>query len=223
MSRLERLDPGRGRRGRRFETRAPRRSFLIVCEGEVTEVLYFKAFPVPKEVLVAVHGEGRNTTSLVKKAIERADLAASEHSRFDEVWVVYDHDDFGADKFNRAAAEIHALNDTRDERWQAAWSHQAFEVWYLLHFQYFDGRLHRHQVQKRLGELLQQHCGRAGYRKNDPNIYDLLLARQPIALQHARRLAEAHGVAPHGEAAPASANPCTQVHLLVLALNAEIR
>lgn len=75
MSGLERLNPGKGRRGRQFNTRAPRRSFLIVCEGEVTEVRYFEAFPVRKEVLVAVRGEGKNTTSLVEAAVRHADRA----------------------------------------------------------------------------------------------------------------------------------------------------
>lgn len=222
MTRLESLEPGRGRRGRRFANRAPRRSFLIVCEGEVTEVRYFEAFPVRKEVLVAVHGEGKNTTSLVAAAVAHADRAAKQDATFDEIWVVYDHDDFGADKFNRAASEIHSLNDTRSERWHAAWSHQAFEVWYLLHFSYFDGRLHRHLVQKKLGELLAHHCARTGYRKNDPQIYELLLKRQEIALKHAHRLSREHGVDPHGCTSPADANLCTQVHRLVEALNTEI-
>lgn len=221
MAGLDRLPRGPGRRGRRPPHRQPRRSFLIVCEGAVTEVRYFEAFPVSKQVHVAVHGEGKNTTSLVAAAVEHADRAVRDDVPFDEVWLVYDHDDFGADKFNRAAQEVEALDATRDERWRAAWSHQAFEVWYLLHFQYFDGQLHRHHVQKRLGELLQQHCGR-GYRKNDPHLYDLLLARQPTALQHALRLARTHGVTPHGTTRPADANPCTQVYLLVEALNAEI-
>ncbi len=223
MARLESLEPGRGRRGRRFANRAPRRSFLIVCEGEVTEVRYFEAFPVRKEVLVAVHGEGKNTTSLVAAAVAHADRAAKQDATFDEIWVVYDHDDFGADKFNRAASEILSLNDTRSERWHAAWSHQAFEVWYLLHFSYFDGRLHRHLVQKKLSDLLAQHCDRTGYRKNDPQIYELLLKRQEIALKHAHRLSREHGVDPHGSTSPADANPCTQVHRLVESLNAEIR
>ena len=223
MPRLERLEPGRGRRGRRAPHRQLHRSFLIVCEGEVTEVRYFEAFPVRKEVLVAVRGEGMNTTSLVARAVEHADRARRDDDAFDEVWVVYDHDDFGADKFNRAAAEVDALNATRNERWHAAWSHQAFEVWYLLHFQFFDGRLHRHLVQEKLSPLLRQHCGRASYRKNDPEIYSLLLDRQLTALKHARRLAEDHRVAPYGSTPPADANPCTQVYLLVEALNAEIR
>lgn len=223
MARLDSLPPGRGRRGRRSETRAPRRSFLIVCEGAVTEVRYFEAFPVPKDVHVAVRGEGKSTLSLVNAAVEHATFAAKRDTPYDEVWVVYDHDDFGADNFNRAAGEIHALNGARAEHWHAAWSHEAFEVWYLLHFQYFDGQLHRHLVQKKLGELLKEHCGRASYRKNDPLLYDLLLPRQAVALQHARQLAKKHGVDPFGDTPPASANPCTQVYRLVEALNAEIR
>ena len=223
MARLETHLGGKGRRGRRSESRTPRRSFLIVCEGAVTEVRYFEAFPVRKDVLVAIRGEGKSTLSLVAAAVEHATRAAKEDAPYDEVWVVYDHDDFGADKFNRAADDIRNLNDSRPEKWHAAWSHQAFEVWYLLHFQFFDGRLHRHLVQDKLGELLRQHHGRTSYRKNDPAIYDLLLARQPVALKHARRLAEKHRVAPFGDTPPADANPCTLVYQLVEALNAEIR
>ena len=223
MARLGNLPPGSGRRGRRATPRAQRRSFLIVCEGEVTEVRYFEAFPVRRDVKVAVRGEGKNTLSLVAAALKHAQDAVREGVTYDEVWVVYDHDDFGADNFNRAAEEICALNQARSEAWHAAWSHQAFEVWYLLHFQYFDGRLHRHLVQEKLDGLLRQHCGRAKYRKNDPEIYELLIGRQAEAITHARRLARDQGVEPFGHCPPAQANPCTEVYRLVEALNAEIR
>lgn len=218
MARLESLPPGRGRRGRRSETRAPRRSFLIVCEGAVTEVLYFEAFRVPKDVRLVVRGEGKSTLSLVEEAVNYARKAAKDDAPYDEVWVVYDHDDFGADYFNRAAEEIRALDDTRGEKWNAAWSHESFEVWFLLHFQLFNSKLHRTLVNKKLGELLG-----ASYRKNDPGIYDRLLAKQGDALKHAKQLAKQHGVFPFGDTPPADANPCTQVYRLVEALNAEIR
>ncbi|MEZ4453176.1 MAG: RloB family protein [Nannocystaceae bacterium] len=217
MARLEHPTSGRGRRGRRFETRSLRKRFLIVCEGEVTEVRYFEAFPVPKDVRVTVKGEGKSTTSLVAAARHHAD-----EGTYDEVWVVYDHDDFGAERFNAAAAEIDAENGRRSERWSAAWSNQAFEVWYLLHFEYFDGRLHRHLVQEKVGELLKRHGLRRGYRKNDPDLYSALHSRQPSALRNAESLARTHAIAPYGEAAPAAANPCTTVYRLVEALNAEI-
>jgi hypothetical protein len=227
VSRVPRLDRlpkgGRGRRGRSQHIRKLRRSFLIVCEGEVTEVRYFEAFPVPKEVHLAVHGEGKNTTSLVAAALIHADRAANDRTPFDEVWVVYDHDDFKAERFNSADAEIRVLDNQRGERWQAAWSHEAFEVWYLLHFQLFESRLNRHLVNDKFGKLLNQHCGRDRYRKNDPNIYGLLLDYQGDALQNARKLAMKHAVGPFGDTTPANANPCTLVYLLVEALNAEIR
>lgn len=92
-----------------------------------------------------------------------------------------------------------------------------------MHFQFFDGELHRHLVQAKLGELLRAHCVRAdGYAKNDPRMYELLLPYQPQAIAHAQRLAEDHGIAPHGRTTPADANPCTTVFRLVEALNAEI-
>lgn len=217
MARIASHVGGKGRRGRRPESRTIRRSFLIVCEGAVTEKRYFEAFPVRKDVHLVVRGEGMSTLSLIEAAVKHVRDAAKDDTHYDEVWVVYDHDDFGADYFNRAAEDIRALNDTRDERWHAAWSHECFEVWFLLHFLFFDGRLHRTVVNKKLGEML------GGYRKNDPQLYERLLEHQPRALQHARQLAKKHRVDPFGDTPPAQANPCTQVYRLVEALNDEIR
>ena len=70
---------------------------------------------------------------------------------------------------------------------------------------------------------MKEHYGRARYHKNDPGIYELLGPRQELAIANAERLCEIHGVAPHGDATPSRANPCTTVHRLVQALNAEIR
>jgi len=47
-----------------------RRWFLIVCEGEKTEPNYFRKFPVDTKVIkLDIQGEGKNTKSLVEKAI----------------------------------------------------------------------------------------------------------------------------------------------------------
>jgi len=216
---IEHPKSGRGRRGRGSRSRPKRKRFLIVCEGEVTEVRDFKAFPVAGDVEVTVKGEGKNTTSLVAAAIEYAD-----GDTYTDVWVVYDHDDFGAEKFNAAEAAVSRENDTRSETWRAAWSNQAFEVWYLLlHFQYFDGKLHRHLVQEKVGELLRKNTKKSGYKKNDPEMYSLLKGSQEEAIKRAKRLEEEHRIRPHGQTPPADANPCTTVHHLVVALNQEIR
>ncbi len=188
-----------------------------MCEGEKTEPNYFRAFPVPADVAVEVVGEGANTVSLVKKALARAKAAAKAGAAYDEVWVVYDQDSFGPKAFNTADATIAKHNQAGPEAWGAAWSNQAFEVWYLLHFQYFDTRLDRVVVTEKLNACL------GGYAKNDPNLYAKLKPHQATAIQRAHTLALAKGVAPHGRTLPADAWSCTQVHRLVEALNAEVR
>jgi hypothetical protein len=65
---------------RQIKTRETRKKFLIVCEGEKTEVNYFKAFTVPKQIEVRVKGEGKNSWSLVKKAIQIIDNLKSRPS-----------------------------------------------------------------------------------------------------------------------------------------------
>lgn len=207
-----------GRRGRRtYEGRPVRKRFLIVCEGEKTEPNYFRAFPIAADVRVDVQGDGKNTVSLVESAAAYADAAAVDERPYDEVWVVYDQDCFGAQAFNAAAASVEHRGQVRTETWSAAWSNEAFEVWYLLHFQYFDGCLHRHLVAEKVADKL------GGYAKNDPSMYRKLKERQPAAIRRARALEKEKGIAPHGNTTPADACSCTRVHHLVDALNAEIR
>ncbi|WP_254066475.1 RloB domain-containing protein [Microcystis aeruginosa] len=65
---------------RQTKTRETRKKFLIVCEGEKTEVNYFKAFDVPKKIEVTVRGEGKNSLSLVNKAIQIIDNLKKDDS-----------------------------------------------------------------------------------------------------------------------------------------------
>ncbi len=61
---------------RKEDIRSKRKYFLIVCEGEKTEPLYFEAFKadLPKGVLenttVEIEGEGKNTLSLIEEVIK---------------------------------------------------------------------------------------------------------------------------------------------------------
>ena len=63
---------------RRKNFKQIRKNFLIVCEGEKTEPLYFRSFPVPKKVFDVV-GLGANTESLVEKAIEIRDSETTSY------------------------------------------------------------------------------------------------------------------------------------------------
>jgi hypothetical protein len=103
--------------------------FLIVCEGSKTEPNYFKSFP--KEIGGVVYdvklgGDGGiNTLGVVEKAIELRDNSSQQ---YDRVWAVFDKDSFPANHFNSAIQKAKA-NDIH-----CAWSNEAFELWYLLHF-----------------------------------------------------------------------------------------
>ena len=187
----------RGYMQRRVDTRELRDTFLIVCEGEKTEPKYFEGFRVPKEI-VKIIGLGHNTLSLVQEAIK-----LRQQENYDQVWCVFDRDSFSASQFN----EAFALAKREDIR--IAYSNEAFELWYLLHFHYYDTAIHRADYIKKLSALLG-----SKYKKNSPDIYARLLEKQPAAIKNAKRLLRQYRP-PH----PESDNPSTTVHELVEQLN----
>lgn len=183
---------------RRVAKLAFNQTFLIVCEGEKTEPNYFKAFPTPTDVIIEVVGEGYNTLSLVKRAAELA-----KEQSYDQVWCVFDRDSCHIETFN-AAIEL-----AKRKGFRVAYSNEAFELWYLLHFHYYQTSIPRRQYCELLTDLL---C--RPYKKNDRSIYKTLLDRQPAALANAERL-----LAIYDPPNPARDNPSTKVHLLVRELN----
>ena len=196
-------DKGRPlRRRRRVDHREKRRRFLIVCEGTRTEPNYFRRFR-GSAIDVKVVGTGRAPLAVIETAQRLSNEEQKKGIPYDEVWVVFDKDGVPAEQFNRA------IRLAKQAGFHPAYSNQAFELWYVLHFEYLNVAIPRRQYQKRLDELL----GRP-YRKNDPSLYDVLLPRQEVALRNAKRL-----LASYPEHNPAQDDPCTTVHLLVEALN----
>ena len=193
----KRKPSGRGYQSRRVNTREPLQRFLIVCEGEKTEPAYFDGFRVPS-VTIEIAGLGKDPLTLVEQAIDR-------HSKgqYDQVWCVFDRDDVAAERFNQA------LDMARRRRIKVAYSNQAFELWYLLHFHYCDVA----QARRDYSDGLSRQLGRV-YQKNDPTLYQELLPRQDVAIHHAARL-----LAQYNPVNPANDDPATTVHKLVQELN----
>ena len=198
MTRTRKPDGRKKSLNRTVNKRELRQRFLIVCEGEKTEPFYFKRFRVPKAI-VQVVGIGANTISLVRKAIE-----LKQESDYDQVWCVFDKDSFPVENFNNA------LSLARRHKIKVAYSNEAFELWYLLHFNYHDSAMSRDTYKSRLSKQLG-----FTYKKNDPNMYDLLEDKQRDAIRNATRLLQGYG----DQHRPAYDNPCTTVHHLVQALN----
>jgi hypothetical protein len=182
-----------------IEIRATYPRFLIVCEGEKTEPNYFKRFRVNADITVV--GTGKNTRSVVEDAKKCVD----DHD-YNQIWVVFDRDLFPSQDFNEA------IEQARNAGFQAAYSNEAFELWYVLHFDYMDSAISREQYI----DILNEKVGK--YRKNDLTMYDKLQSHQETALRNARRLMENYS--PHN---PAQDNPCTTVHQLVVELNRHSR
>ena len=177
------------------------RRFLIVCEGEKTEPNYFKQFPENPEVYdkIDIQGTGYNTVSLVNEAIRLKNDARRRKEPYIEVWCVFDKDNFSIDQF-QSAISLAGNNQIR-----CAYSIEAFELWYILHFNFYDAALSRKQYGEKLSDLL----GKT-YQKNDEGMYQLLAKRQSIAIQNAHKLYNFQYKLPLTEQ-----NPITTVFLLV--------
>ncbi len=113
-------------------TKIEKPTILIVCEGKNTEPSYFRQFKLTSASIKAI-GNGYNTTSLVNHAI-----TLNQQCTYDQVWCVFDKDQFPANDFNNAIT-IAAANN-----FGVAYSNQAFEYWLILHFEdHQGGGMHR--------------------------------------------------------------------------------
>lgn len=155
------------------------RRILIVCEGEKTEPSYFRAFPEKPDVFdsLDIKGIGNNTVYVVNKAIELRDKAIKEGNPYIETWAVFDKDDFPQKDFE-SAIKIAAENKIH-----VAYSIECFELWYLLHFNFYDTGMHRTDYFDKLSILLKQK-----YEKNNENMYSLLKSRIDTAIKNASKL-----------------------------------
>lgn len=184
-----------------------RKYFLIVCEGERTEPIYFdywKRF-LPSHLLetVQIIGQGDNTINIVRKAIEERKARAADPVKppFDEVWAVFDKDDFPNQRFDNAVslAEQNGINNGS--------SNQAFELWYVLHFQFLQTAINRGDyfsiLSKKLGFK---------YGKNDIRVVEALFEKGNVhqAMKWAQALEKMH----EGKT-PSESFPSTNVYKLV--------
>ncbi|MDD4529209.1 MAG: RloB family protein [Bacteroidales bacterium] len=190
--------PGRntGKRG------PPKERILIVCEGEKTEPNYFLSFKVTSASVIVV-GTGKNTNKVVEKALEKKIKEEEENTPYDQIWCVFDRDSFPDCDFNSA------LKLAKTNNIKVAYSNEAFELWYLLHFEYWIASISRKAYKNKLTKRLGKE-----YKKNSKTMYDDLLDKQPQAIFHAKKLIKSY--LNHN---PLKDNPCTKVFELVEELN----
>jgi hypothetical protein len=135
-----------GRRSlkRKVAIRAPRKTFLIFCEGERTEPEYLEALkkqPFVRDVasvdlrVEPKHG-GAMPGKLVSMAVDAHSKAIAEDAEIDEFWCVFDvewpvnHPDLKD-----------AIDQAHRNGIQLAISNPCFELWLILHFRDHGGWL----------------------------------------------------------------------------------
>ncbi len=153
---------------------------------------------MPSAITVKVEGLAKDPLTLVEKATKSWDP-----TRYDQVWCVFDRDEVPVERFNQA------LDLARLRNIKVAYSNQAFELWYLLHFHYCNVA----QTRRDYIDGLSRELGRT-YQKNDLALYQELLPQQDMAIRHAERL-----LAQYKPSNPAADDPSTTVHKLVQELN----
>ena len=134
---------------------------------------------------------------MVEKAIELR--AQEEKGHYDQVWWVFDRDNFSPSDFRQA------IDDAEAKKIKVAYSNEAFELWYLLHFQFLNTTISRKDYGVKLGKLMNK-----PYQKNSQSIYSELWSKQDQGIRHAEKL-----LAQYPQPNPAEDNPSTTVHLLV--------
>ncbi len=192
--------------------------FLIVCEDENTEPLYFKNFKeqIPNETIYLRHvGTGRDAKGVVEEALkERDKLSIEAKKEVDVVWAVFDKDD--ADENDTKIQRFtDAFNIAETNKIKAAYSNEAFELWLLLHLTDVDTvPLPRKTIYHLLQMHIQQHKNYTTFQYIHGNGDILTIIHEIGNQQEAIRRAESL-LQKHKGKKPIHANPSTHVHLLV--------
>lgn len=111
---------------------------LIVCEGQ-TEKLYFESFPVLGLKVKAVNLHGQTKSKLIKSTIEI--IKNEGNFIYDEVWCIFDMDvNQGQKEF---ADYDNAITKGKSLGYKIAYSNDAFELWFYLHYYHTEQQNHR--------------------------------------------------------------------------------
>lgn len=187
--------------------------WLFVCEGECTErkyieslIEYANSLSDEKPINADVHGLGKNTLSLVKSVEDFFDFTEECCSKksgipYSKVFVLFDKDSFSPDQFNSAI--FMAIS----KKYIPIWSNECFELWFILHYEYYTSDNGRNSYFQKLSELMGKE-----YQKNE-DIFKTIHTSERLqqAIKNAQKL-ESNSCY---EKSFAKRVPCTQMHILI--------
>lgn len=149
----------------------PPKKILIISEGKNTEPSYFEHFRLPNIKLERV-GTGKSTTRLIEEADSLLEKTYGGQ-KFDEIWLVFDKDD------NEDFED--AIKLAISKNYKVAYSNQAVEYWFILHF--YDH--HGEQLSREsYADMINYHIDPLGAKYDDSKIvsrefFDILMSKNP--------------------------------------------
>lgn len=168
---------------------------------------YREYIDVFDRIEIYIDGTGRNTQDLVNYAIKKRSLSEIPYGH---TWVIFDKDEFTDEQFNNAIRQAIA-NDIK-----VGWSNESVELWFLLHFEFMNTAINRHQYIEKLNEHFKRlGINKGKYKKNMDNIFEILMDKGSIsnAIYWSKKLVENYkceNVSPESRM-----NPCTVIYELV--------
>lgn len=188
---------------------------IIACEGSKTEKHYFKAFfddlikhgkLSARSYIFATH-QHTNPTGVLDDLLSYQGKDGLSYKDFDQKWIVIDRDE---EKFkgegHTETDYIGAIQKSTSKNISVAYSNPSFELWYLLHFNFYNTSLDRDTANKKLKPFM------SNYKKGDPSHYNQLKDKLDIAIRNAKKLDCNENC---DEVRNAMKNPVTTVYRLV--------
>lgn len=195
------------------DTQDERETLVIACEDSVSAPLYFNAIfddlkinhAIAASSLVIAKHKHTDPYGVLEDLLDHPD-----YQDFDHQWIVIDRDE---ERTNSGGHTLESFNQAivraKAKKIKVAYSNPCFEIWYLLHFDYRNTTIDRDELVKQL-----EHDYR--YKKNALLI--LNQDQQDAAIKNATNLIRSW-VDAQGTTKPATDNPSTTVHDLVVLLN----
>jgi hypothetical protein len=210
---------------------------IIACEDSVSSPIYFRmiinklieAKVITQDSFVIAKQQHTNPTGVLADLKSHKDTNGKTYKDFENKWIVIDRDcervnggGHTAEDFNNALQN--AKKKRSDLHVDVAYANDAFELWYLLHFEYRNTAISRDELiegviaklkqldSHKFSRLSRDNIKQANYAKL---IYEVLLPKQEDAILNAERLLLSYG----NEHNPECNNPATTIHKLVNILN----
>ena len=208
------MEEGDTRMARTLKQLPQRKEFIILTNGKATEKNYFKILRSLTISIFEIKIKFSNSDP-----VNLVDEAIQYKHRANQVWVVFDKDEFPDN------AVISAMHSARLHSIGVAFSNAAFEVWLIDHFVELSQEKTAAELIPILDTYLKGSGYTKGYAKNDPDVIaNVFIPRLTDAVHHAdvslqQRIAEYNPERPEVQDYPYFRwNSCTTIHRLIEAL-----